>query len=263
MMSYTVKDILKMEVAPALGCTEPVAIALGAAAAATLLPANHIDAIEIWVDPNIYKNGLAVSIPGTNGLTGLDTAAAIGALGGDAALKLEVLRTITDEVVAAARKILDAGNVKVNLLTDHKGIYIKTVLRSGSDRAESIIRDLHDNIVTLKLNDRDMTASDLLSKESGAGNKNGLQQLESWLKERSLSDLLEMVNDLDNEDKRFLEEGIRFNMQLAKHGLKHGQGLGVGKTLERLARQGLIKKDMILEARILASAAADSIFISK
>ncbi|MBT8367907.1 MAG: serine dehydratase subunit alpha family protein, partial [Deltaproteobacteria bacterium] len=81
-MSYTVKDILNMEVAPALGCTEPVAIALGAAAAATLLPEKTFDSLEIWVDPNIYKNGLAVSIPGTNGLTGIDTAAVIGALGG-------------------------------------------------------------------------------------------------------------------------------------------------------------------------------------
>ena len=59
-MQYTVKDILKMEVAPALGCTEPVAIALGAASARALLPDKSIGSIEVWVDPNIYKNGLAV-----------------------------------------------------------------------------------------------------------------------------------------------------------------------------------------------------------
>ena len=247
-----------MEVAPALGCTEPVAIALGAAAATTLLPEKIFDAIEIWVDPNIYKNGLAVSIPGTNGLTGLDTAAAIGALGGDAALKLEVLQTITDDIVAKASELLKDGKVKVNLLAEHKGLYIKTVLQSGENRAESVIRDLHDNIVSLKLNDQEYTASELLSKAIGSGEKNSLLELESWLKNLSLADLLEMIDDLDDEDKKFLEEGIRFNMQLAEHGLKHGQGLGVGKTLERLARQGLIKKDMILESRILASAAADA-----
>ena len=67
-----------MEVAPALGCTEPVAIALGAAAAAALLK-DTVTRIDVAVDPNIYKNGLAVSIPGTDGLCGLDTAAAIGA----------------------------------------------------------------------------------------------------------------------------------------------------------------------------------------
>ena len=76
-MAYSVKEILRMQVAPALGCTEPVAIALGAAAAAALLKVTAdrgIDAIEVWVDPNIYKNGMAVSIPGTDGLSGLDTA---------------------------------------------------------------------------------------------------------------------------------------------------------------------------------------------
>jgi len=70
--------------------------------------------------------------------------------------------------------------------------------------------------------------------------------------------LLELIHDLDIEDRKFLEEGIQFNMRLAEDGLKYGQGLGVGKTLERLARQGLIKKDMILAARILTSAAADA-----
>ena len=90
-MPYTVKDILKLEVAPALGCTEPVATALGAAAAASVLPSREIDSIEVWVDPNIYKNGLAVSIPGTGGLSGLDTAAALGGLGGDPNLNLDAV----------------------------------------------------------------------------------------------------------------------------------------------------------------------------
>jgi L-cysteine desulfidase len=257
-MPYTVKDILKMEVAPALGCTEPVAIALGAAAAATLLPHKNIDAIEIWLDPNIYKNGMAVSIPGTDGLIGIETASAIGALGGDPSLKLEVLEPVTKENVSAARSLLKDGKVKVNLLENRKGLYIRTVLHSGTDTAESVIRDLHDNIVQLKKNNKKVAQSELLSKESRSGDYRGLFDLESWLKSLSLADLIELLDDLDDEDRIFLEEGIQFNLKLAANGLKHGQGLGVGKTLERLARQGLIKKDMILEARILASAAADA-----
>ena len=156
-MTYTVKDILKIEVAPALGCTEPVAIALGSAAAASLLPGKTIDSIEIWVDPNIYKNGLAVSIPGTNGLIGLDAASAVGALGGDPALKLEVLEPINEEVVAEAQDFLKTGKVKVNLLSKTDGLYIKTVLKSRDDTAESVIRHLHDNIVSLKKNGKRKT----------------------------------------------------------------------------------------------------------
>ncbi len=257
-MSFTVKDILKIEVAPALGCTEPVAIALGAAAAASLLPGKTIDFIEIWVDPNIYKNGLAVSIPGTNGLVGLETASAIGALGGDPALKLEVLEPVNEAVVNKVQDFLKAGKVKVNLLSDHKGLYIKTVLQSRTDIAESVIRDLHDNIVSLKKNGEDITESELLPRNPRQGNKNELFELETWLKSLSLEKLIELIDDLDDEDRKFLESGIQVNMRLAEDGLKHGQGLGVGKSLERLARQGLIKRDMIHEARKLTSAAADA-----
>jgi L-cysteine desulfidase len=92
-MSFCVKDILRAQVAPALGCTEPVAVALAAAAAAGVLPGRP-ERISLWVDPNIYKNGLAVIIPGTGGLSGLDLAGALGVFGGDPALGLEVLEPL-------------------------------------------------------------------------------------------------------------------------------------------------------------------------
>ena len=256
-MPYTVKDILKIEVAPALGCTEPAGIALGAAAAVSVLPGKEIDSIEIWVDPNIYKNALGASIPGTPGLCGLEMAAALGALGGDPALKLEVLDPIDDAIVARAQEFLRAGSVKVNLLSDHKGLYIRTALKSGPDSVESVICDLHDNIVSLTLNGIEVVDSPLVSRANGEG-KSGLVDLEAWLKGLSLERLVELVDQLDEEDLEFLEESVRTNMRLSEYGQKRGSGLGVGKTMERLARQGLIKRDMILAARMLTSAAADA-----
>ena len=163
-MPYTVKDILKIQVAPALGCTEPVAIALGAAAAVSLLPEKRIDSIEIWVDPNIYKNGLAVSIPGTGGLSGLDMASALGAFGGDSRLRLEVLDSVDDAAVLAAQKLIGEGRVKVNLLRDQVGLLIKTVVKGGGHAAESVITGLHDNIVSLALDGHAIADSDLLPK---------------------------------------------------------------------------------------------------
>lgn len=257
-MSFTVKDILKMEVAPALGCTEPAAIALGAAAAASLLGSEEITAIEIWVDANIYKNGIAVSIPGTEGLCGLDVASALGAIGGDPKLKLEVLEPVDDDVLAQAQEILRAGGVKVNLLSDQKGLFIRTAVRGEHIVAESVIQDSHDNIVSLILNGQEISDSPLLSEKGDGGNKSVLDDLEAWLRGLSLAELFELVDDLDTEDIRFLEEGVRFNLRLAEYGLKHGCGLGVGKTLDRLVRQRLIRKDMILAAKILTSAASDA-----
>lgn len=256
-MSFTVKDILKMEVAPALGCTEPVAVALGAAAAASLLPDKNMDSIEIWVDPNIYKNAMAVSIPGTKELSGLDKAAAIGALGGDPSLKMEVLDPVDEKIVTLALEFIKEKDVKVNLLSDHKGLLIRTQIHSGENIAESEIEHVHDNIVSLKLNNSPVENHPLLTSD-GLSGKISLFDLEAWLRERTLAELLEFVYDLDVQDLEFIEEGVRINMILADYGLKYGPGLGIGKTLERLVRQRLIKKDMILMSRMLASAAADT-----
>ncbi|MCK5430743.1 MAG: serine dehydratase subunit alpha family protein [Anaerolineales bacterium] len=257
-MSFTVKDILRMEVAPALGCTEPSAIALGAAAAASLLDDEEITSIEVWVDANIYKNSVAVSIPGTAGLCGLDVASALGAIGGDPELKLEVLEPVDDDVIAKAQKILRAGGVKINLLPDQKGLFIKTAILGERTVAESVIMDSHDNITSLTINSQEISDSPLLSKRSNGGSKGELFDLEAWLRELSLPELLGLVDDLDTEDIRFLEEGVQYNLRLADYGLKHGSGLGVGKTLDRLVRQQLIEKDMILAAKILTSAASDA-----
>jgi L-cysteine desulfidase len=246
-----------MEVAPALGCTEPAAISLGAAAAASLLPERTIDSIEVWVDPNIYKNGLAAVIPGTGGLCGLEKAAALGALGGDPSLKLEVLDPVDDEIVERMRLFLSRETVEVHLLSDRKGLLIRSVVSSGGDTAESIIEELHDNISTLKLNGKRLADHPLLSRVDEQG-KSELSELEAWLKSLSFEELVALVDDVDPEDMAFLEESVRCNLRLAEYGLKHGSGLGVGKALDRLVRQGLIKRDMILDARILASAAADA-----
>jgi L-cysteine desulfidase len=207
-MGYTVKDILKIQVAPALGCTEPVAIALGAAAAASLLPDKQIDDIEIWVDPNIYKNGLAVSIPGTGGLSGLDMASALGAFGGDPTLRMEVLDTVEKPAVTAATKIVEAGRVRVNLLRDQVGLLIRTVIHGGGHTAEAVVAGLHDNIVSLTLDGGAITGSRLLPKGASGDGKRRLSELEAWLKALSLEQLIELLDELDADDLDFLASGI-------------------------------------------------------
>ncbi|MDO9631524.1 MAG: L-serine ammonia-lyase, iron-sulfur-dependent, subunit alpha, partial [Humidesulfovibrio sp.] len=263
-MSFSVKDVLRLQVAPALGCTEPVAVALAAAAAVSLLglgPAEAAKAglgleVEVWVDPNVYKNGLAVTIPGTGGLCGLDTAAALGALGGDPTLGLEVLEPVGDVVVEAVKKMLRQGRVTLNLLSERRGLHIRAVARLGGRQAEAVVEGQHDAIVSLSLDGVAVTDSALLKGMGPGGSE--VAELEAWLRELSLADLIALTDELDSEDMAFLEEGVRHNLRLAEHGLKTGCGMGVGKTLERLARQKLMARDMSLAARMLTSAAADA-----
>lgn len=257
MKQFTVKDILRMEVALALGCTEPIAVALGAAAAASLLPTKDFDGIEIWVDPNIYKNGLAVTIPGSDGMSGLDTAAALGAYGGNPGKGLEVLEALDDQAVGRARDLLARGLVTVHL-REQTGLYIRCRITAGRDTAESLITDTHSNIVSLQLNGIEITDSDLLARSGTLTGGQKLAELEEWLRGLTLEDIFELVSDLDTDDLAFLEEGVKHNLALAEHGLKYGNGLGIGKAIDRLLKQKLLVNDMATSARRLTSAAADA-----
>ena len=257
-MNYTIKDVLRLEVAPALGCTEPTAIALGAAAAAAVLPQGQpIDAIEIRLDPNLFKNGLAVSIPRTHGRSGLDLAAALGALAGDARLRMEVLSPITDKDVDAALAMVAGKKVKVTLLDHHRGLLVRTRIKAGDHTAESVIELLHDNITSLCLDNQPIETTDLFPRPLEGG-KNQTAALELWLRDLSMETMIAMVDDLDKSDLAFLQKGIDMNMALARHGLENAMGLAVGSTLEALAQKGLVARDMIHRARVLTAAAADA-----
>jgi len=253
---YTIKDILKIEVAPALGCTEPAAVALCSAAAVDLLKDRQFDRLELWVDTNIYKNGMGVAIPGTRGEYGIDLAAALGAVCGDPRLKLEVFEPISEDSIAEARKLIAEKKIVVNVVRGSEGIFIHTKITKGSNVAEAVIEKLHDNITSLKLNGQELLTEQL--NPADQRERNQLQELENWLKEQSLEKLIELCQQIDDDDLRFIEHGVEMNRKLAEWGLAHGSGLRIGKTLKQLATEGLLAKDMLLAAKILTSAAADA-----
>lgn len=258
-MQYSVKDILRFEVSPALGCTEPTAVALGAAAAASLITGSRQpDRIEIRLDPNIFKNGLAVCIPGTGGRSGLELAAALGAVAGRPELKMEVLAGITEKQVEKASGLIRSNRVTVHLLYEKKGLYINTRIVSGPDTAESVIESQHDNVTRLLLNGRPPENPPVATAGKGSGKEGRSEEFERFLKQLSLKQAVSMVREFDAEDLAFIKKGIEMNMELSSHGLSHNCGLRVGKTFETLVREGFIRDDVIHKARVLTSAASDA-----
>jgi L-cysteine desulfidase len=256
-MRFNIKDVLSLEVAPALGCTEPTAVALGAAAAASLLPdGTGPDFLEVWVDPNIFKNGLGVNIPGTNGLCGLDLASALGCLAGDAKKKMQVLEGLTTSDVNLAADLVRSGRVKVHLEKDRHGIYVRTVIRCGEDELESVIESQHDHITHL-LQNGDPVDNPFQADLSASKTSFGVAELEEELRDLNLEKALEISLDLDEEDMLFLEKGIEMNMRLARYGLENDCGLKVGKKLRELEKDWL-NPDVVHESRVYTSAAADA-----
>lgn len=139
------------EVKPALGCTEPISLALAAAAAAAELDGT-VERIDAWVSPNLMKNGMGVTVPGT-GMVGLPIAAALGALGGDAKAGLEVLKDASAKAVADAKAMLAAGHVAVMLQEPCNDIlFSRAKVYSGDSWACVTIVGDHTNIVRIETN---------------------------------------------------------------------------------------------------------------
>lgn len=140
-------DLIRREAQPALGCTEPVMVALAAARAAHLAhlePSASDLTIIVHASAPILKNGRSVGLPGTT-QRGLDTAAALGALAGRHDLGLRVLEPVTREQVAAARRLIDAGRVTVALEPDRSDLYVRAVVAASGHRAEVTFEGSHTN----------------------------------------------------------------------------------------------------------------------
>ena len=128
-------ELLHKEVKPALGCTEPIAVALAAAKATetlkTEVPVLSEYEVDVEVSGNILKNGMGVGIPGT-GMIGLRIAAALGTVCGKSAYGLEVLKDLEDKTIARAKELVAAGNVTIGITDNGHKLYVKTTVSDGN-----------------------------------------------------------------------------------------------------------------------------------
>ena len=250
------KTLLHLETDPGLGCTEPAAIGLSAAAAVALLKEKTIDSIEVATDPNIYKNAMGVIIPGSEGQSGIPLAAAMGAVAGDPGDRLQVFSTIDKKGLEKAESLLREGKVSAGIKEGQNGLYIRTTIKAGGHTAEAVISGRHDHIESLSMDGKSLEDHPFLA---GKGSEDSnVDELKNWLTSLSVAEIVDLLDDLDENDIAYIQRGIDLNMDLVKYGLSHGPGLGVGKTQQSLLRQGLLKNDMVLAGGIYASAGIDS-----
>ena len=147
-------DILKKELVPAMGCTEPIALAYAAAKAREVL-GEAPKIVEAFVSPNILKNGMGVGIPGT-GMIGLEIAGAIGIVGGDASKELNVLADITYEDVKQSQQMVAEQKIKIGVKSGINPVYIEVNAVSGESNSKVIIEDKHNNITKKKKNGQEI-----------------------------------------------------------------------------------------------------------
>ena len=238
------------EVKPALGCTEPVSLALACAIAAEHL-SGDVTQIEAWVSPNLMKNGLGVTVPGT-GMVGLPIAAALGAIGGNAQAGLEVLKDVTADALSRAKALLEAGQVQVKLQAPCDEIlYSRACVYAGNSSAMVTIAGGHTRVVEVVCQG---TTRFALDDQQGEVSDDPLAVLSNT----TLSQILEFVEHVPFEAIRFILEAGKLNDALSREGLSGKWGLHIGATLNKQRSRGWMAQDLGSDIVIRTSAASDA-----
>jgi L-cysteine desulfidase len=231
MKNKLLTDILKNQVTPALGCTEPGAVAYAVARAKEIL-GSEVKKLSLEVDKNILKNGYSVGIPGTSE-HGIIFAAALSLVVGKSEYVLEVLKDVNGESIDKALKIVGLNIINLKLKSDIKGLYIKVEAIGDKDTATVIIRNAHTNIIFESKNDDILVdkGTDTITAESNSSNT----EIKYEIKNFTIDELIEYAYNVPIKDISFIQNGIDMNLKIADAGLKENTGVGLGNYLYKKA----------------------------
>lgn len=244
-----IKYILKSEVLPAMGCTEPVAVALACAKAREVVGSSEIDMVEVIVSPNIYKNGLGVGVPGTNEI-GLNIAAALGIVGCNSEKSLKVLEDINDFHVALAHQLINSNKIKLCIGDTEEKIYIEVKIKSGNHSSRVIIQNKHNCFTHIEKDNKV-----LFQKVNQTVSDD--KKIETFYESR-IRDIIKAIETMDYKDISFLIEGISMNEDIAHEGLDKRLGLGVGYSAKESMKKGIVADDLLNNCMMITAAGADA-----
>ncbi|EKN3347172.1 L-serine ammonia-lyase, iron-sulfur-dependent, subunit alpha [Yersinia ruckeri] len=246
---------VRQEVQPAVGCTEPISLALAAAIAASHL-SGPAERIEARVSPNLMKNGMGVTVPGT-GMVGLPIAAAVGALAGDAQAGLEVLQLILPEKLAAAKAMLAAGVVQVAIQESDNILFSEAKLYRGKEWVTATIAGGHTRLVKIEKNGE--VLFDISCDAQCSENHDEPASAQGYcLKQANAYRVYQFATEVPFERIAFILQAAKLNGALSHEGLKGQYGLHIGATLERQRLRGLLARDLLSDIMIRTASASDA-----
>lgn len=213
--------LVKCEVIPAIGCTEPIAVALCVAKAAEIL-GKRPEKVSVLLSANILKNAMGVGIPGT-GMIGLPIAVALGALIGKSEYQLEVLKDSNPAAVEEGKRFIDEKRIQISLKDNiEEKLYIEVCCEAGKDKATAIIAGGHTTFIYMARNEEV-----LLNKQTAAA---GTEEKENTL-ELSLRKVYDFALTAPLDEIRFILETARLNKAAAERSFQGDYGHGLGKIL--------------------------------
>ncbi len=238
-------SLLRQEVVPALGCTEPAAVALASAYAASVFP-EEITEIRLILSPSVLKNGMGVGIPNTS-LIGLEIAAALGIVVADPMKQLQVLADLSPQQIERGNALTDLIETQMHLSDDK--VYIEVLLFGKKHSARAIIRWRHSWLHKLELDGKVMRY-----QEMGDADSPSLIDAKRF----SLLDYYAFCTEIDYQTLLTLDLGESINHRIASYGLSEAVGMSVGKMIMQQISNGILGNDIHHYAMALTAAATDA-----
>ena len=237
--------ILREELMPALGCTEPIALAYAAAKTRETL-GKKPEHITVFCSGNIVKNVKSVTVPNSNGLRGIDAAAILGTVGGMADRKLEVLSAVTQAHIEETKTLLGTAYCDTKLVVGVDKLYLKVLAEAGEESAAVTIQGHHTNITDIEKNGEVLFHVDYVN-ETSAQRIGDRSQL-------TVRAILEFADAVDVEQiAPILQQQIDCNYRIAQEGMSTGYGAGVAHALLDAKQPSAYDR-----ARAMAAAASEA-----
>ena len=234
-------NVLRDELVPAMGCTEPIAIAYAAARARAALGA-FPTSCEIAVSGNIIKNAKSVVVPHTNGMKGIGAALVAGLVAGNPDARLEVISHVTDEEVEKMHTLVATLPIKISLAESEYPFDIGVRLYNGNDNSYVRITNRHTNVVLVEKNGETLYEGEIH------------EAIEIKKRELSVEDIFTFANEVDIRDiKETIKRQIDYNMAIAEEGIRGDWGAGVGRVY-----LSAYSPDVATRAKAYAAAGSDA-----
>ncbi len=248
--------LLHQEVKPALGCTEPIAVALAVARSCEEV-GSCPEKIDVEVSSNILKNGMGVGIPGTD-MVGLHIATALAAFCGKSEYKLEVLKDLKKEDIAKAKKMIDEKRVSISIAKNNIKLYVKATAYGNSHKACTILQDSHDGIVEVTKDDVVVFKKGSYLDKSTINKDDTNLDLTEYAKKLTIKEIYEFATTAPFEKIEFILDSATLNRALAEEGLKKKYGLQVGQRIVASSNKPVFGDSLMSYAMAMTAAASDA-----
>ncbi len=252
-MSKNLIELLNKKLKPALGCTEPIAIALAGAVAMHHSQGSDVSGIEVKASGNIIKNAMGVMLPSVNE-AGIDLAVTLGVLSHEnQSMKLEVLNSVDEKMIERAKDIINNGLVDIKLAETDKKLYIEVILITDQDRTRVIIEDDHTNITLIEIDDKVIVSNSGSVEIGNIGSEEDLK-----LDQLTIDDIFEFIDEVDVKELKIIEDSIKMNKIISDEGLINGYGLEVARNIKANIEKGYYYEDIQKVASYITAAGSDA-----